>query len=123
KFHSPLRTLPYVGIVSGLLIVGFATKLIDRSSRYIQILTVVLIGVLLSFVQAGKVNGHYLIQLYPFILIPLGMAVARLPIIKKKYVPFVMVLVTLIPMESYLEYANIVTNKLEKGSFYNGEGI
>lgn len=123
KFHSPLRTLPYVGIVSGLLIIGFTTKLIDRSSRYIQILTVVLIGVLLSFVQAGKVNGHYLIQLYPFILIPLGMAVARLPIIKKKYVPFVMVLVTLIPMESYLEYANIVTNKLEKGSFYNGEGI
>lgn len=123
KFHSPLKTLPFVVVILGLLAAGFLFKLIDRSSRELQILTVITVGILLSFMKAGKVNGHYLIQLYPFVLIPFGMALARLPIIKKKYRSLIIVLLVLIPVESYLEYANIISNKLEKGSFFNGEGI
>lgn len=123
KFHSPWRTLPYVGTFAILLGTGFYLKLIDWKSKKIQLLTVVVVGILISYVQAGKVNGHYLIQLYPFILIPLGMAVAKLPSIQKKYRFLIISLLVLIPMESYLEYGNIFSNKLEKGSFYNGEGI
>lgn len=123
KFHSPLKTLPFLIVIVGLLAVGYATKIIDRKNRRLQILTIIIIGVLLSFMQAGKVNGHYLIQLYPFILIPLGMGVAKLPTLKKKWRPFIILLLILIPMESYLEYANIISNKMEKGSFFNGEGI
>lgn len=98
-------------------------KWVDWKSKGIQLLTIVVVGILFSYVQAGKVNGHYLIQLYPFILIPLGMAVSKLPAIPKKFSPIVIVLLVLIPMESYLEYGNIISNKLKKGSFYNGEGI
>lgn len=123
KFHSPLNTLPFVIVVLALLTAGFSLKIIDLKDRSIQILTVVVIGVLLSFVQAGKVNGHYLIQLYPFILIPLGIAVAKFPPIQKKYRTVITILLILIPMESYLEYGNIISNKLKKGSLYNGEGI
>ncbi|MCR9227422.1 MAG: glycosyltransferase family 39 protein [Flavobacteriaceae bacterium] len=123
KYHSPIRTLPFVFIVLGLLITGFVYKVIDFKSRESQLLTVVIVGILLSFMQTGKVNGHYLIQLYPFILIPIGVAFSKLPKLKKHYKPLVLALLLLIPMESYLEYVNIVSNKIKKGSFYNGEGI
>ena len=123
KFHSPLKTLPYILVILGLFFIGFRTKTIDYKSRDIQILTAVVVGILLSYVQAGKVNGHYLIQLYPFILIPFGIGLSKLPPIQKKLRPIIIVLLVLIPMESYLEYANIISNKLEKGSFFNGEGI
>ena len=123
KYHSPVKTLPFVFIVLGLLIVGFVYKIIDFKSRESQLLTVVIIGILLSFMQTGKVNGHYLIQLYPFILIPIGAAFGKLPKLKKSYKPLIIALLLLIPMESYLEYMNIVSNKIKKGSLYNGEGI
>ncbi|MER3375560.1 MAG: glycosyltransferase family 39 protein [Allomuricauda sp.] len=123
KFHSPLKTLPFLIVILGLLTAGFATKILNRHSRELQILTAIVVGILLSFMQAGKVNGHYLIQLYPFILIPFSMAVGKLPRPKKRYRPLLILLLVLIPMESYLEYANIVSNKMEKGSFFNGEGI
>ena len=123
KYHSPVKTLPFVFVVLGLLITGFVYKIIDFKSRESQLLTVVIIGILLSFMQTGKVNGHYLIQLYPFILIPMGVAFGKLPRLKKSYKPLIIALLLLIPMESYLEYMNIVSNKIKKGSFYNGEGI
>lgn len=123
KYHSPVKTLPFVFIVLGLLITGFVYKIIDFKSRESQLLTVVVIGILLSFMQTGKVNGHYLIQLYPFILIPMGVAFGKLPKLKKSYQPLIIALLLLVPIESYLEYVNIVSNKIRKGSFYNGEGI
>nr|WP_262917832.1 glycosyltransferase family 39 protein [Muricauda sp. F6463D] len=123
KFHSPLKTLPFIIVVLGLLVTGFTLKIIDWKDKKIQILTVLIVGILLSFVQAGKVNGHYLIQLYPFVLIPIGTAVAKLPAIRKKYRYFIALLLILVPMESYLEYGNIVSNKIKNGTFFNGEGI
>lgn len=123
KFHSPLNTLPYVLVILGLLLAGFYTKVIDRNSRDLQLLTAVVIGILLSYVQSGKVNGHYLIQLYPFLLIPFGMALSKLRPIPEKFRIVVIVILVLMPMETYLELANIIRNKQEKGSFFNGEGV
>ncbi|MAU17667.1 MAG: glycosyltransferase [Muricauda sp.] len=123
KFHSPLNTLPFAIVILGLLLSSFIFKIIDWKDKKIQILTVVIVCILLSFVQAGKVNGHYLIQLYPFVLIPLGIAVAKLPAIQKKYHPLIIFLLILIPVESYLEYGNIISNKIKTGTFFNGEGI
>lgn len=123
KYHSWIKTLPFVLAAFGSLFLGFASKIIDFKSRQIQVFTVITIGVLLSFVQAGKINGHYLIQLYPFILVPAGMALGKLPPIGKKFSNVVCLLLLLLPVEAYLEYANIISNKMEKGSFFNGEGI
>lgn len=123
KFHSPLKTLPYILVIFGLFAAGFYTKAIDRNSRDLQLLTAVVIGILLSYVQSGKVNGHYLIQLYPFVLIPFGMALSKLRPIPEKFRIVVIVLLVLLPMETYLEFANIIRNKQEKGTFFNGEGI
>lgn len=123
KFHSPLKTVPFILVSIGFFYITYKKKLLNFKSKPIQLLIMCIAGVFLSFAQAGKVNGHYLIQLYPYILIPMGMAVSKLPAIPKKFSPIAIVLLVLIPMESYLEYGNIISNKLEKGSFYNGEGI
>ncbi len=123
KYHSPLKTLPFLLVSLAFFYITFKKQLINYSSVPVQVLIMVFAGVMLSFVQAGKVNGHYLIQLYPFILILVGIAVSKLPPIQKKYRTILVVILVLLPMEAYLEYANIISNKVEKGSFFNGEGI
>ncbi len=123
KFHSPLKTLPFVLLSVSFFYISYKKQLLNFKSKPIQLLLLSIAGVFLSFAQIGKVNGHYLIQLYPLILIPVAMVVAKFPPLKKKYTRLLVVFLFLIPVESYLEYANIITNKLEKGSFYNGEGV
>ncbi|MEM7484505.1 MAG: glycosyltransferase family 39 protein [Bacteroidota bacterium] len=123
KYHSVLKPLPFVFVILMLLYAGYVFKIIDFKLRHVQIVVVIIVGILFSFIQAGKANGHYLIQLFPFILIPIGIAVDKFPAIPRKFLGSVVLLLFLIPIESYLEYANIISNKLEKGTFYNGEGI
>lgn len=123
KFHSPLRVLPFIIVSVGFFYFTFKMKLLNFKSKPIQILLLCIAGVFLSFAQTGKVNGHYLIQIYPFILIPIGMVVAQLPELNKKYKPLIILLLLLIPMESYLEYGAIISNKIKRGTFFNGEGI
>lgn len=123
KHHSISKTLPFVFIVLLLLVVGLKTKTINFKSKPIQILAVIIIGVLLSFMQAGKVNGHYLIQIYPFLLILAGIAASKVSAIPKKFIGVIILLLFLLPIEAYLEYVNIISNKTEKGTYYNGEGI
>ncbi|WP_166523347.1 ArnT family glycosyltransferase [Flagellimonas ochracea] len=123
QLNSRLKVLPAVIFFLGLLIAGFASKVLDLKSKPLQILSVIVIGVLLSFVQAGRANGHYLIQVYPFILIPIGIALGKLSPVKQVYRSLIVLVLVLIPMEAYLEYANVISNKREKGTFFNGEGI
>nr|WP_299487091.1 glycosyltransferase family 39 protein [uncultured Allomuricauda sp.] len=123
KQHSVIKTLPFVFIIAGVFYTLFRLKIVDFKSKTLQLLTAIIMGVLLSFMQTGKVNGHYLIQLYPFILVPLGMALSKLPAVNKKYTLPIAFLLALLPMEAYLEYGNIVSNKMEKGTYFNGEGI
>ena len=83
-----------------------------------------MVGVLWSFIQSGRANTHYLIQLYP----PLLILLAAYPGSKfenrvQKYRAWLWLLVVLIPVESYLEYANIIQNKQERGTYFNGEGF
>jgi len=122
KHHSAASTLPIFLLVGLLFFVGCWKKLLPKTDCRVTLLVVTSLGVLLSFVQAGKINGHYLIQFYPFVLILLGIAVEKLPPLHKKYYP-ILLLLLFAPMESYLEYANIIKNKNAKGSFFNGEGI
>jgi len=81
-------------------------------------------GTLLAFIKGGRVNGHYLILIYPTILAFIAI------LIKKKYslrpknlIPYIILFLFLIPVESYLEYYNIIKHKIERGSLFNGEGI
>lgn len=123
KYHSPLKTLPFLLIAIAFFYFSYKKQLINYRTVPVQMLLVVFSGVMVSFIQAGKVNGHYLIQLFPFILIPVGIALSKLSVIKEKYRILILLFFVLLPMEAYLEYGNIILNKMEKGSFFNGEGI
>jgi 4-amino-4-deoxy-L-arabinose transferase-like glycosyltransferase len=96
----------------------------DFKDRKVQLLAIVILGVLFSFAKAGRINSHYLIQLYPMLIVLVGLSISKINIhIKKAYQPILVLLMLMVPAESYLEYYRIVKNKLDKGTFYNGEGI
>jgi hypothetical protein len=42
---------------------------------------------------------------------------------KPKVTKYALLLALLLPAESYLEYANIIKNKYERNTFFNGEGF
>lgn len=118
------KLMPILIILSTFFVFIWKKRYVDFKQPEIQILLITIIGVVLSFIKGGRVNGHYLIQLHPLLIVFVGMALAHIqwritPKIKK----LILVLVALIPMESYLEYGNIIKNKIDKGTFYNGEGI
>ncbi len=124
KEHSILDVLPFVVIVFGFFFWAIKKELLAFRIAEVQLLLIVCAGILFSFMQAGKINGHYLIQLYPTLIILVATAFYKLNFLKTfNYKPFVLVIAFLIPMETYLECKNIIANKIEKSSFYNGEGI
>ena len=121
---SVLNVLPFLVIVLSLLLFLHQKKFLNFKSKEQQSLLGIILGVLFSFVQAKKINGHYLLQLYPFLLLLFGVVISKLNFINKfRRTPWLFLLLLLIPMESYLEIGNIIKNKKETGSFFNGEGI
>jgi len=124
KSHSIFKVLPSALVIVGLMGWAFSKNLLDRGSQQIQLLVTAIIGILVSFVQVGKINGHYLLQLYPFLVLLIAVSCANIKTKRSfRYKPLVFFILLLLPMEAYLEYANIVKSKLQTGSFYNGEGI
>lgn len=90
----------------------------------LALISVTLIGVVLSFFKSGRINGHYLILLHPIFLILIGLALSSHSNTNRKLRTYTaIILLFLIPIESYLEYFNIINNKLEKNTYYNGEGF
>lgn len=109
-----------------LLIFGFFAwkrRWIEFNDPNIQLLVVVIAGVVISFLKIGRVNGHYLMQVYPMLLILLGIALHKAIKNRPKFYPLVLGLILLLPVESYMEYVNVIKNKVTHGTFFNGEGF
>ena len=109
--------------IIAFLVFTWRKKLIPFDNPKIQLLLVAIIGVLVSFIKGGRINSHYLIQLYPLLIILVGITLAQIYILKKLNPKIFLWVLLALPMESYLEYYAIIKNKLERGTFYNGEGI
>ncbi|MBT8238971.1 MAG: glycosyltransferase family 39 protein [Croceitalea sp.] len=120
---SVIKVIPIVFFVMGLLLWAYKKKWLDYDSAQIQLLFVTIVGVLFSYLQTGKANGHYLIQLYPPLVILMGIMLSNLKLKKIKIKYPVIILLLLFPLESYLETYNVIQNKLSKNNFFNGEGI
>ena len=121
---SVLKLAPTFLLVGVFLFFSWKKNWINFKNSAIAILTLAIVGVLLSFFKGGRINGHYLIQLHPMLLILLAIAAQTISIIyKPKFPKALLYLLVLIPVESYLEYANIVQNKVRNGTFFNGEGF
>jgi len=122
--YSFLKLAPIFIILFCFFLFSWKNKWLNLKDLKIQLLITVILGILFAFYKGGRVNGHYLIQLHPILIILVAMSLRRLNFIRKwKWNPLYLVLVMLIPMESYLEYGNIVKNKMERGTFFNGEGF
>lgn len=122
--YSILKLAP-IFIITGLfLLYAFKNKYLDFKDRSVQILLVAIIGVLVSFIKGGRINGHYLIQIHPMLLILAAMVIYKLTEhYKPKFPEYLAFLILLIPAESYLEYINIIKNKYQCDTFFNGEGF
>ena len=103
---------------------GWRSGRLSLSKIESAVVVVSIVGLLLSFLKGGRINSHYLIQLYPPLLIVVAVVLAKeLGKIGRKASPWILGVLILLPVETYLEYANIVKNKFQKGTFYNGEGF
>ncbi|TDQ33153.1 ArnT family glycosyltransferase [Zeaxanthinibacter enoshimensis] len=124
KKRSLLTFLPLILVMGAFLYAAFKKGWLSSRQPGILLLIMALAGVLFSFMKVGRINGHYLIQFHPLFLVLLAVVASRaLPgprtTIKKAF----MVLLILLPAESYLEYVAVTRHKADKGTFYNGEGI
>tara|TARA_R110002167_G_scaffold261316_19_gene467859 strand:+ start:5744 stop:7231 length:1488 start_codon:yes stop_codon:yes gene_type:complete len=111
-------------IIATFFLLAWKKKFLDFKVSQIQLLTIAILGVLFSFAKAGRINSHYLIQLHPLLIIPVAIVVGKWAFFHiRNYSLYLFFLIMLLPAESYLEYYRIVKNKIERGTFYNGEGI
>ena len=118
------KLAPFFILVGSFLVYAWKKQKLDFNNTIIQLVTVTVIGVLFSFFKGGRINGHYLIQLHPLLLLLVSIVLSETSFTRSwnipKYAAFILLL---IPAESYLEYVNIVKNKIVYGTFFNGEGI
>lgn len=120
-----LKLAPIFVIIGLFLFYAYRNKRLDFKDRTIQILLVAICGVLISFIKGGRINGHYLIQLHPMLVVLIGVVISHLIHQYRPKLPKVVLLFLLValPVESYMEYWNIFKNKYERHTFFNGEGF
>ena len=123
--HSSVqKVLPPIVLILVLLYFFHHKKWIDFKVKEYQLLLGIILGVLFSFLHAKKINGHYLLQLYPFLLLLLVSILSKFSFASKlRLSPWILSLLFLIPMESYLEINTVIKSKRETGTYFNGEGI
>jgi len=122
--YSPLKLAPVCLLIIAFFLWAWRRRYLNMSKRGLLLIVVVIFGVLLSFIKGGRINSHYLIQLFPIFVIPVVIVIGKISIFRKyNYRPYIFLLLLILPVETYLEYYNIVRNKVERGTFYNGEGF
>ncbi len=120
-----------LGQLAAFLVVYFLSifardrlQVFEKRPQKLMLIWIAGAGLFFMLVKSGKVNTHYLIQLYPFIillLVPLLGSLRRFSFEKMKGALFILFLV--LPVEAYLEYSKIGF-RLSKGlSPYNGKGF
>lgn len=122
--YSLLKLAPIFVALLIFFIGAYKKKWLDYKDMQIQLILAAILGVLFAFYKGGRINGHYLIQLHPMLIILVVIVISKIESIQKiKWRPIYFMFVLLLPMETYLELGNVVKNKIERGTFYNGEGF
>jgi len=109
-------------ICFALLVSALALKFADKEKRKeVGLFITLLAATIFTFYSSGTVNGHYLIQVYPFILILLFGFTLKIEFKSGywKYALFVLLLCA----ESYLEYYRIIKNYNQNSTLYNGKAF
>ncbi|NNE03884.1 MAG: glycosyltransferase [Eudoraea sp.] len=121
---SFLKVLPFGVFTILLILLAWKKKLLDLSNPHLQIIIIILLGIIFSFIRSGKINGHYLIQVYPLFLILISTIFYHFKLnITRKTSLLAAIIFLIIPVESYKEYISITAHKIDHGSWFNGEGF
>ena len=120
---SFFKLLPACVLIGGFFFICWKKKWLAYNDSSIQLLTLVVLGILVSFLKSGKINGHYLMQVYPMILLLVGIVLTNTIRNHKKFLPLFITLILLLPLESYREYVAVFKNNTTHDTFYNGEGF
>lgn len=124
SWTAMLKVLPLGIIIGVLLYLAWHYKTLDFKDAGMQLLILMLLGIVFSFFRIGKINGHYMIQIYPILLVLLVAVMEKI----KWTMPWsgrwvVLGLLLVAPIESYLEGADVIRHRMRRGSWFNGEGI
>ena len=120
---SFFELLPACILLGGFFFISWKKQWLSFSDSSTQLLTLVVIGIFVSFLKSGKINGHYLMQLYPLMLLLIGIVLTKTMSFHKNYVTITIVLLLLLPLESYREYVAVIKNYTTHKTFFNGEGF
>ncbi|TMM59284.1 glycosyltransferase [Maribacter algarum] len=122
--NSILNLMPTFILIGAFFFFAWKKNYLDFKNSSVRLLLIAILGILYAFYKGGRINSHYLIQLYPILVVLVGIVFSRLFATSKlKISKGFLLLLLIIPAESYLEYYRIVKHKIERGSFPNGEGI
>ncbi|MCK5441918.1 MAG: glycosyltransferase family 39 protein [Maribacter sp.] len=122
--ESILNLAPIFAFLAVFFFFVWKKNLVDFKKTSAQFLLVAILGILYAFYKGGRINGHYLIQLHPILVVLVVIVLGKIHFFRQlTWKPYYLVFLFLIPMESYLEYANVIKNRMERGTFFNGEGI
>ena len=109
-------------IVIGLLISFLALKLAQKENRKTAgLFVVMLMATIITFYSNGIVNGHYLIQIFPFISLLFFVFILKREF-KPRYLKFAF-LILLLSVESYQEYYRIAKQYSVSSTLYNGKAF
>jgi hypothetical protein len=109
-------------IATGLFISILAIKLAGKEfKKTAGLFAAVLMGTIFTFYSSGTVNGHYLIQVYPFMII-LFFAFILNREFKPGYLTCTLLVLALC-IESYKEYYRIIRQYSKNSTFYNGKSF
>lgn len=119
-----MKTLPFVLILTALCITAWKFLNKQTSNVGLMLIIVMILGQAFMFFKSGKINGHYLIQVFPFLAVLFCALLWKLRLKKfQKYAPAALtILFLLLPVESYMEWKTLFVSKKESGTFFNGEG-
>jgi len=121
---SYLKVLPLGVFTILFILIAWKKNLLDLSNSRLQIVVILLLGIIFSFIRSGKINGHYLIQVYPLFLIVISAVLYTYkPRMTQRISLIAALILLLLPFESYKEYRDIFKHKRDRGSWFNGEGF
>ncbi len=114
-------------VTSWLLIIGMAISFLAikfsgrHEKKHVGLFISMFAATIFTFFSSGTLNGHYLIQVYPFMaILILGFTIQRE--LTPGYMKYT-ILVLLISLESYIEYYRVIKNYSETSSLYHGKAI
>ena len=103
---------------------AFRRQWLDWNNPGIRLMAVTLMGLLLAFFKGGRINGHYLLQFYPLVLVLLFIGIRQLsPRSVTLFSGGIFLWLAVLPAESYGEYYALLKHHRTTGNWYNGEGV